>query len=97
MNKKVRIKLIIETDYEVPENWNNETIDFCLTENLCVQNILSKLCLELEEDIEKGICRHCDNSKIEIIKDRTIQSPPIVGCISRKDAINAAKKVKYRN
>lgn len=67
--KIITIKLTIETFYEVPNYYSEESTEFYLEENLCVHNVLSKLCKEMEEDNQKGVCRHCDKSTIEIINN----------------------------
>ncbi len=61
--KKVKIKFSILTDYEVPDHYDEGTIDFYLTENLCVNNIINKL----HDEIEEGICSNCAVAEVEIV------------------------------
>lgn len=64
--KKVKIQLIIDTEEEVPEDWDEESIQFHLEENYCVANIIHRLHGEVEEAEKEGKCSICSFAEIKV-------------------------------
>lgn len=65
--KEIKLKLTIKMDYEVPDDWDEDTIDFTMEDNYCVGNIIHYLHEKIEESESKGICFICADSEVEVI------------------------------
>ncbi len=66
--KSVTLKLTIEFEYPIDAEYSDDSIQFRMEENYCVENLIDFLHNQINAEPRKNKCTLCSCSKTELIK-----------------------------
>lgn len=64
--KTVPITLVLRLEEEVPEDWEDHTVQFWVEENHCMQNYVRELAKEVQDADDRGACVVCHRAEAHV-------------------------------
>lgn len=67
--KAIRLRVTYEVDWECPEDWTQEDIEFHYEENFCLDNFVLRMAREIHE--KPSVCHTCFKGSCDVLGEAT--------------------------